>query len=245
MTMDDSEITALIANLDHSDKPTIRAAVDALIPIAAESSDLRARLSDRLTQSGHKNYWPVAYILGQFPVPSYAVVQTLLDALDHREPDIRWAMALLLIRVAQQDSEIVSRLIELSASGTANQKRMALYCIRDLVLSDAESLTALLNGLNDSDPTVRVAAAICLKPREDLKDDDRNLLLKAYLEDSDLRVRNAAAIVLANLRSPSEEFLIALRAASKSKDGQTKKTAVAALELLEKRRSASAEAKFR
>jgi HEAT repeat protein len=241
MTMDESEIAALIADLDHSDKPTIRAAVDALIPIAAESPDLRARLCDRLTRSGHKNYWPVAYILGQLPAASSAVVQTLLDALDHREPDIRWAMALLLIHVAQENSEIVRRLVELSASGTTNQKRMALYCIRDLILSDAESLTALLNGLNDSDPTVRVAAAICLKPREDLKDDDRNLLLKAYLEDSDLRVRNAAAIVLANLGSPSQEFLSALRAASESKDSQTKKAAVAALELLEKRRSAPAE----
>ncbi len=132
------------------------------------------------------------------------------------------------------------RLIDLSATGTANQKRMALYCIRDLVLSDAASLAASVNALSDVDPTVRVAAAICLKPRADLKDDGRNLLLKVYLEDPDLRVRNAAAIVLANLGSPSEEFLIALRAASESKNGQTRKTAVAALDLLEKRRSAPA-----
>src|SRR5438270_894773 len=130
MTMDDSEIAALIANLDHSDKPTIRAAVDALIPIAAESSDLRARLSDRLTQSGHKTYWPVAYILGQFPAPSYAVVQTLLDALDHREPDIRWAMALLLIRVASKSkdgqtkktAEAALELLEKRRSASAEDK---------------------------------------------------------------------------------------------------------------------------
>ena len=167
-------------------------------------------------------------------------MQTLLDALDHREPDIRWAVALLLIRIAKQNVKLVSRLIDLSATGTANQKRMALYCIRDLVLSDAASLAASVNALSDVDPTVRVAAAICLKPRADLKDDGRNLLLKVYLEDPDLRVRNAAAIVLANLGSPSEEFLIALRAASESKNGQTRKTAVAALDLLEKRRSAPA-----
>jgi HEAT repeat protein len=240
MTMDDSEIAALIADLDHHDKPTIRAAVDALLPLAEQSPALRALLHERLTRSGQQNYWPVAYVLGQLVSPSHAVVQTLLDALDHREPDIRWAVALLLIRIAKQNVKLVSRLIDLSATGTANQKRMALYCIRDLVLSDAASLAASVNALSDVDPTVRVAAAICLKPRADLKDDGRNLLLKVYLEDPDLRVRNAAAIVLANLGSPSEEFLIALRAASESKNGQTRKTAVAALDLLEKRRSAPA-----
>jgi len=240
MTMDNSEIAALIADLDHHDKPTIRAAVDALLPLAEQSPALRNLLHERLTRSGQKNYWPVAYVLGQLVSPSPAVVQTLLDALDHREPDIRWAVALLLIRIAKQNVKLVSRLIDLSATGTANQKRMALYCIRDLVLSDAASLAASVNALSDVDPTVRVAAAICLKPRADLKDDGRNLLLKVYLEDPDLRVRNAAAIVLANLGSPSEEFLIALRAASESKNGQTRKTAVAALDLLEKRRSAPA-----
>jgi len=241
MTTDDSEIAALIDDLDHHDKPTIRAAVDALIPLAEQSPGLRDLLRERLTRSGQKNYWPIAYVLGQLPSPSDAVVQILLDALDHREPDIRWAMALLLIRIAKQDSNVVSRLIELSASGTANQKRMALYCIRDLILSDAASLTALVNALSDADPTVRVAAAICLKVRPDIKETGKALLLKAYVKDSDLRVRNAAAIVLANLGSHSDEFLIALLVASESNDGQTRKTAAAALELLEKRRPAPAE----
>jgi len=240
MTMLDSEIAALIADLDQHDKPTIRAAVDVLIPLAEQSPDLRDLLHERLARSGQRNYWPVAYILGQLPSPSDAVVRILLDALDHREPDIRWAMALLLIRIAKQDSNVVSRLIDLSASGTANQKRMALYCIRDLDLRDAASLAASVNALSDVDPTVRVTAAICLKVRPDVKETGKTLLLKAYLEDSDLRVRNAAAIVLANLGSPSEEFLIALHAARESKNGQTRKTAVAALDLLEKRRSAPA-----
>ncbi len=239
--MDDNEIAALIADLDHHDKPTIRAAVDALIPLAERSPNLRALLNERLTQSGHKNYWPVAYLLGQLPFPTGTVVQTLLDALDHREPDIRWAMALLLIRIARQDPNVVSRLIDLSACGTANQKRMALYCIRDLILNDAASLTALVNALSDADPTVRVAAVICLKPRPDVKETGKTLLLKAYVEDSDLRVRNVAAIVLANIGSPSDEFLIALHAASESNDDQSRKTAAAALELLKKRRSAPAE----
>ncbi len=76
---------------------------------------------------------------------------------------------------------------------------MALYCIRDLTLNDDASLAALLKGLRDDNPTVSSAAAICLKQRADLNDNDKSLLLKTYLEDADSRVRNAAAIVLGRL----------------------------------------------
>jgi HEAT repeat protein len=243
VTKTESEVDALIADLDHHDKPTIRAAVDALLPLAGQSADLRALLRERLTQPEKKNYWPVAYILGQLPSPDNTVVRVLLDALDHQEPDIRWAVALLLVRLAKNDDNHIAHLIELSANGTANQKRMALYCIRDLSLRDSTSLAALLNGLRDADPTVRVAAAICLKQRADLNDNDKSLLLKTYLEDTDSRVRNAAAIVLADLGSPSEEFVVALREASESDNREHKKTADAALELLKKRRSASSDSR--
>jgi HEAT repeat protein len=243
VTKTESEIDALIADLDHHDKPTIRAAVDALLPLAGQSADLRALLRERLTRPEKKNYWPVAYILGQLPSPDNTVVRVLLDTLDHQEPDIRWAVALLLVRLAKNDDNHIDHLIELSANGTANQKRMALYCIRDLSLRDSGSLAALLKGLRDANPTVRVAAAICLKQRADLNDNDKNLLLKTYLEDTDSRVRNAAAIVLADMGSPSEEFVIALREASESENREHKKTADAALELLKKRRSASSDSR--
>lgn len=243
MTKTESEIDALIADLDHHDKPTIRAAVDALLPLAGQSADLRALLRERLTQPEKKNYWPVAYILGQLPSPDNTVVRVLLDALDHQEPDIRWAVALLLVRLAKNNDNHIAHLIELSANGTANQKRMALYCIRDLSLRDSVSLAALLKGLRDANPTVRVAAAICLKQRADLEDNDKSLLLKTYLEDADSRVRNAAAIVLADLGSPSEEFVVALREASESDNREHKKTADAALQLLKKRRSASSDSR--
>ena len=129
-------------------------------------------LNGSLNQS-KKNYWPVAYILGQLPSPNDTVIRVLLDALDHQEPDIRWAVALLLVRLAKNDDNHIGHLIELSANGTANQKRMALYCIRDLTLNDDASLAALLKGLRDDNPTVRVAAAICLKQRADLNDNDK------------------------------------------------------------------------
>ncbi|MGH7796669.1 MAG: HEAT repeat domain-containing protein [Candidatus Binatia bacterium] len=239
MELDDQQTAALIADLDHHDKPTLRAAVDKLIALASELPRVREILNHRLAEAGHGNYWPVAYILGHLAQPPAAAIERLLDALDHREPDIRWAIALLLVRVAKQDTNLVDSLIRLCASGTINQKRMALYSLRDLALSDAVSSAALLKALGDPDATVRVAATICLKLRADLNDAGRNILLQTYLKDSELKVRNAAAIALANLGAPDGEFLIALRKNRDSKDEQTRKAAIAALDLLEKRRSAS------
>ena len=238
MELDDRQTAALIADLDHPDKPTIRAAVDALIPAAAHSPELRDLLNHRLIEAGHRQYWPVAYILGNLPQPSAAAITSLLDALDHREPDIRWAIALLLVRNAQQDGGLVPLLIQLCATGSENQKRMALYCLRDLALSDAASLAALLAALHDNEPTVRVAAAICLKSRPDIDDTGKHLLLQAYSHDAELKVRHAAAISLASFGAPAPEFLIVLKKNCESGNDQVKKAAMAALDLLEKRRSA-------
>jgi hypothetical protein len=236
---DDDQIAHLIGALDDPDKPAIRAAVDALIALAPASAALQKILQQRLTEDGHKNYWPVAYVLGHLENPSSRCIETLIDGLDHREPDIRWAIALLLVRMARVQSGVIRLLINLCAKGTTNQKRMALYCLRDLALSDPESLAALFAALRDGDATVRVAAAICLKTRSDVDEGRRKTLLETYLRDADPKVRNAVAITLAGLGSPSEEFLNALNAARDSNDKQARKAAGAAIEILEKRRPAS------
>ncbi|HVO92012.1 MAG TPA: HEAT repeat domain-containing protein [Terriglobales bacterium] len=239
MILNDGEIASLIAALDQSDKPAIRHAVDTLLACAEESPELRQILNQRLIEDGHRNYWPVAYILGHLPQPSNATLTSLLTALDHAEPDIRWAVALLLVHSAKANSSVVDLLLELTTDGTSNQKRMALYCIRDLDLRDPASRAALLAGLNDNDPSVRVASAICLKERPDLDEPAKQRLLQIYSSDADPRVRNALAIALAGLGNPSAEFLKKLKEASESDNHQAKKAADAALDLLKKTKSAS------
>ena len=237
--MNTESLSALLANLDHPDKPTIRAAVDELISLAASEPQVRNVLEHRLNESGHRNYWPVAYILGHLPRPPDAAIQKLLEALGHSEPDVRWAVALLLTRLARSASEVVILLLNLCRTGSANQKRMAIYCLRDLGLTDSESLRAFMNALSDADATVRVAAAVSLKARSDITEAVRETLLRAYLNDREVKVRNASAVTLASFGAPSAEFLRALRRASESGEGQTKKAADAALDLLRERRPAS------
>jgi len=194
MANDGQKLAALICALDDPDKPTLRAAVDQLIGLARESAQVRTALDSRLNEFGHRRYWPVAYILGHLPNPSDAAIRNLLDTLDHREPDIRWACSLLLVKIAQTETALIEWLIELCRNGTANQKRMAIYCLRDLALNDAASLQALLGALSDSDTTVKVAAATSLKNRTDDTDRVRDALLQSYLMDVDIKVRNAAAV---------------------------------------------------
>lgn len=236
---DDARIAELIAALDSPDKPALRAAVDALISLASAAAGVREILQRRLNEAGHHNYWPVAYVLGHLQNPSNRCMETLIEGLDHREADIRWAIALLLVQLAKKDDGAVHRLTDLCARGTGNQKRMALYCLRDLALSDPESLAAMLGALGDRDPTVRVAAAISLKGRTDLDEDGKKALLQVYLKDTAPRVRHAMAITLAGLGSPSEEFLKALDAARDSSEPQIRKAARTALKILENERSAS------
>ena len=238
MAIDSERIAALIANLDDSDKPTVRAACDALTLLAANSPELCEILNRRLGEPGYKRYWPVAYILGNLPQPSRAAVGALLESLDHDEPDIRWAISLLLARIGKNNPELIDSLIRLCGAGSDNQKRMALYCLRDLMLSDAASLQAMLSSLDDREPTVRVAAAICLKARPDIDEAGKRVLLRAYTNDAASRVRHVAAITLASLGSPAAGFLTELKKNSEGEDERTKKAALAALEFLEKRRSA-------
>ncbi|MBI1996115.1 MAG: HEAT repeat domain-containing protein [Deltaproteobacteria bacterium] len=232
--MNDDKIAALIADLDHSDKPRIRAAVDALIPLAAAAPALADELNRLLNDSQRKHQWPAAYILAHLPDPSQRVFAVLLNALGHSDPDIRWAVMLLLVRLAKTDNGIVGLLLELRETGTPTQRRMALYCIRDFNLTDAASLQALLDSLRDDDPTVRVAAATSLKARTDIDSGARRTLCDLFVNDPDSRVRNAAAVTLAQSGSPSEEFLAALKMAEASEHAQVKKAATAALAILKK-----------
>jgi vesicle coat complex subunit len=232
--METDRLAALIADLDHPDKPTLRATVDELIVHATNSEPVRETLDQRLNEPGHKNYWPAAYILGHLPQPSGVAIRTLLQTLDHREPDIRWAISLLLVKIAKREGSVVNLLIDLCHDGTANQRRMAVYCLRDLELNDAASLQAIIGLLSDADSTVRVAATTSLKSRSDENERVRQALLDSYLNDGDIKVRNAAAVTLASFGAPSEDFLRALKEAAESDNAQVRKAAAVALGLLAK-----------
>jgi HEAT repeat protein len=239
MDRSDDKIAPLMADLEKSDKPTLRKAVDALIRIAADDAQIATTLSERLHDPDCKNHWSIAYILASLPSPTQSSVQVLIETLDHRDPDIRWAVALILIRLAKTDRQVLKLLIELAVKGTANQRRMAIYSIRDVGLTDEESVQMLMDALHDPDPTVRVAAVTSLKMQSGLSERGKSELLELFLRDLDPRVRNTVVITLAYLGTPSEEFLSELTKATASENAQLKKAASAAFDILKKRSAPS------
>ena len=90
MKRGDHEIATLIADLETADKPTLRKAVDQLIPLAIDDVLVATTLSELLDDPACKNRWPIAYVLASLPSPTQSSVQILMETLDHRDPDIRW-----------------------------------------------------------------------------------------------------------------------------------------------------------
>lgn len=234
----DNAIAPLLADLEKSDKPALRQAVDALIRIAADNPQIGTILSELLNDSTRKNRWPIAYVLANLPSPARSSIQVLVETLDHQDPDIRWAVALLLARLAKTQRPILKSLIELASKGTANQRRMAIYTVREVASNDDESVKMLVNSLRDPDPTVRVAAVTSLKMQSGLSKEGKNELLERFSQDQDPRVRHTAAVTLAYLGVSSEEFLNALTKASVGDNAQLKKAATTALTILKNKRSA-------
>jgi len=69
MDRGDDKIATLLADLEKSDKPTLRRAVDALIPIAAEDPQIVATLGELLNSPSRESRWPIAYVLASLPLP--------------------------------------------------------------------------------------------------------------------------------------------------------------------------------
>jgi hypothetical protein len=223
---------ALIAALSGSDKVKIRAAVDELIVLGSSSDAVKTLLEEHLASAAPHRRWTLAYVLGELSQPSATVLRALEEGLDLEDSEVRWAVALLLTKLARSDAQIGARLRNLCASGTATQRRMALYCVRELRLADEKTLETVFQALKDPVPLVRVAAVITLKAASRVDNNGKAALYDLFLNDLDARVRNVAAITLATLGNPSEQFLTALREAAASADPQIKKAAVAALSLL-------------
>ncbi|HEX2261292.1 MAG TPA: hypothetical protein VHJ56_06635, partial [Candidatus Binatia bacterium] len=74
MDRGEEKLATLLADLEKSDKPTLRKAVDALIVIAADNPQIGTMLSKLLNDSSRKNRWPIAYILASLPSPAESSV---------------------------------------------------------------------------------------------------------------------------------------------------------------------------
>ena len=230
-----NELESLLGYLREPDKRQIRKAVDALIALAPQRPDLAHRLEGLLATAAEEDRWPIAYVLGSLPNPSSLCLDTLLAALDSNDPDIRWAITLLLGRLGKSSLLLVERLLDLGRSGTAQQRRMVIYCLREMEPSAAVFWRALQQAAHDAEPLVRVAAVTSVKLSPVPERESFDLLIAALHRDPDTRVRCAAAIALSHLQEPAAAIRAALEDALHINDVQLQKACRAALELMKKK----------
>jgi len=197
------DIASLIESLAHSDRAVVRTAIDSLVTIGHGRPEVRESLNRLLQEVSSAKRWPVAYTLGQLSQPSSSCLDILIEALGSEDPDMRWATLQLLIRLGKNDKRILPLVSELLNSGSPTQRRMAVYCLRDL---GPEDRSVQLQCLGDTDPLVRVAAVIALSKQSRLSEDVLSVLVRLNSNDTDSRVRSAVGFALERLGISPDKF---------------------------------------
>ncbi len=188
----------LLDALEEPDKGVVRRAVEGLVAIAAGEPGVAEALDRRLRANPR---WPVAYALGQITRPSAACLEVLVRGLGSGDQDVRWATQLLITDRGRRFPEVGSRLEALLGEGSATQRRMAVYCLRDI--GAAAGLPAVfLQALHDPEPLVRVAVITSLTKAPAAGARALDALRAAAADDPDTRVRNAAAFAVKRLSDP-------------------------------------------
>lgn len=186
----------LLEALQDTDKAVVRRAVEGLVALAADVPEVAGVLDERLrTTPG----WPVAYVLGQITRPSESCLEVLAWGLGSRDQDLRWATQLLLTDLGKRYPEVGARLKGLLSDGSATQRRMAVYCLRDIAADASVLPEALLGAVRDPEPLVRVAAVTSLAKVPGVEAEALETLKEVAADDVDARVRNAAAFVVRKL----------------------------------------------
>jgi len=186
-------VAELLDALDQTDKAVVRRAVEELVALAADEPEVAEILAQRLREAPR---WPVAYALGQITHPSALCLEVLEWGLGSGDQDLRWATQLLLTDLGKRYPEVEARLEDLLRQGTPTQRRMAVYCLRDVGAAGAGLPAAVLQAIVDPEPLVRVAVVTTLAKESEVGPEVLEALGKAAVEDPDVRVQNAAAFAV-------------------------------------------------
>ncbi len=223
----DAELDALADCLGHARKVVQRRAAETFAALAARGVAVGAVLDRALGAAELRARWGAAYALALAGDPPPAVVPVLIEALGVDDGDVRWAAADVL-RGLPTRAALVPRLCTLVTVGNPAQRKMALYCLRDLDARTAAVEVAVTGGLADPEPNVRLAAMASLA-RLALDRAGAAVRLTGALAGETETLRRAAAAALGALGVRDAAVVAALRAAAASPDAALRRAATRAL----------------
>jgi HEAT repeat protein len=228
---DPGELEALVACLGDAAKAVQRPAAEACRALAARGVAVEPLLLAALDADDTHLRFGAAYALGRLGVPPARTLPALLGALALGDGDIRWAAAETICRVEPR-AATVAALLPLVRTGNPPQRKMALYCLRDIATPDGALDAAIVAALGDPDLGVRLAAmttgARLARDRTRVADG----LLKA-MAAPDPREQRAAAAALGDLGVGSQPVRAALETAVAGNDDALRRAAKRTLRKLD------------
>lgn len=230
------EIEPLLASLGDERKAVQRRAAEAAAACARKDPALAERLEHLLASGPWRQRWGAAFALSLAGAVSLASLPTLLAALDSDDGDVRWAAGDLLKRLAARDrSGVIAELVQSARTGAANQRKMALYILRDL--RSPEGAQPAFDGLAAAETAVRLAALSALVVLAHGQADAAHCIVP-LLTDGDVRLRRAAAAALGQLNVATDAVRAALQAATQTDDPALQRAAHGALARISEARGA-------
>ena len=232
-SLPDDVVRNLLACLGHRTKKIQRGAATVLVRFAARQPDIIAALTHKLTHPAARLRWTAAFTLSQLELPSPSPLPVLIENLGHQESDLRWAAATAVLQLARHHSQDVAQaMIQLVNTGNAVQRRMALYCLRDLKQTDQKAQNAYLASLHDEDPMVRLGGLSCLGKLQLTSGAMREAMIRLLEHDPDLGVRRAAAMTCGQIGDTDTHIVEALQRTAQSNDSSLRKASTGALKKL-------------
>ncbi|HYC54368.1 MAG TPA: HEAT repeat domain-containing protein [Candidatus Binatia bacterium] len=140
--------------LAHSSKEVRRRAAGALATALARGVVSTDAVDAVLADQDPGRRFGAAFAMSRASRTTAAVIDVAVEALGAADGDVRWAAAGILCSAASSDDAMRTRLTDLTVDASIERRKMALYCLRDLGVTDA---AVYLSALGDSDANVRVA----------------------------------------------------------------------------------------
>ncbi|MBI1817202.1 MAG: HEAT repeat domain-containing protein [Deltaproteobacteria bacterium] len=226
------DVAFLIAHLGDPRKLVQRRAAEALAVLAQAGVLVRPALLQALDDAQLPRRWGAAYALARIGPPPPAAIATLIEVMGSNDGDLRWAAADILKRLGPQ---ILPPVIGIASSGNPPQRKMALYCLRDLAISSVEVDSVITTALTDVDVGVRLAGLSALV--RVTRDAPAAVAWVVRLaRDADAGVRRAAMSALGSLGHCTVEVKrIVIEAAQTSNDPGLRRAAERTMRMLQLR----------
>lgn len=193
-------LEALCSALGDADKTVVRAASDALVALSERHAEVHGALRSALRSEEPRERWGGAFTSARIAPPQPGLLPVLVEAMQSRDGDVRWAAARIAVDMARLHDEAFRALLGLaSAADDVALRRMAIFCLRDLAPDDPAAARVLLEATREDEPHVKRAAFTAIGNLSAPPDEVWSRLIEAVHRDPDPPSRRIAVLAMGQL----------------------------------------------